>query len=314
MGRALAAVLILAMLAGCRPPSPPAVAPAPENRPAPRDDVTVHHISLANGFYTVDVRVPNAFPPPRPAVITLLGEEDPMLDAGLAVVKYEIHWELLQGVGSPPPPPSSPPPKTYGKWLLASPDPRTIGQGYFQLIDGSAQDTIPKVIDAVVALPDVDRSRLGVAGASTNGFTVLQALAVDRRLTAAATVAACGDYHRFLQRSTLAMDGGPLDLDPAYDSWLRAREPIRHPERIVHAALLMLNGSDDTAVPLSCALETARVFRAAYRRVRASRRFRFVLLEGEGHNIAEKARGEVLEWWRRWLLRPPRRANEGTAP
>ena len=309
MRRAPAGIVIAVMLAGCRPPAPAVTpAPPPEAAAPVRSDVTVHHISLLNGFYTIDVLVPNAFPPPRPAVITLLGEEDAMLDAGIAVVKYKVHWELLKRLGAKPPAPaSSPPPKTYGKWLLASPNPRTIGEGYFRLLSTNAEGTLPTIIDAVVGLPDIDARRLGIAGSSTNGFTALQALAVDRRLTAATAVSACGDYHRFLQRSTLAMDGGPLDLDPEYEGWLHGREPVRHPERIVHAALLMVNGSDDRAIPLSCVRETERVFRAAYRKARASRRFRAVLLEGEGHNIVQQARGEMLAWWRRWLLRPPGR-------
>jgi hypothetical protein len=313
MRRPVALVGILVLLAGCRPPSPAPVVTMPDDLPA-RRDVTVHHLSLAKGFYTVDVLVPNAFPPPRPAVVSLLGEEDAMLDAGLAVVKYAIHWELLRGAGKPSRPTGAEaerpsPPRTFGKWLLASPSPRTIGQGYFQLIAGNAEGTIPRVIDAVVTLPDVDARRLGIAGVSTNGFAVLQALAVEPRLTAGVAIAACGDYHRFLQASPLAMDGGPLDLDPEYESWLHTKEPIRQPERLVHAALLMVNGDQDRTVPLSCVRETVRVFRRAYRKAHASRRFRFVLLEGEGHNAAGLARRETLDWWGRWLLHPP-----GVAP
>ena len=52
----------------------------------------------------------------------------------------------------------------------------------------------------------------------------------------------------------------------------------------------MVNGSEDDVIPASCARATARVFKQAYRKARASRRFRFVLLEGRGHNIAELAR------------------------
>lgn len=297
-------VLVLLALVGCRPPSPaPPPPPTPIDPPTTRSDVTVHHLSLLNGFYTIDVLVPTAFPPPRPAVISLLGEADAMLDAGLAVVTYTIHWELLQPLvaaqreKAPPPPPKN----TVGKWLLASPSPRTIGQGYFQLLTGNAEKTVPKVIDALVDLPDVDTRRLAIAGTSTNGFVVLQALAADARLTAGIAIAACGDYHRFLQASSLAMDGGPLDLDPDYESWLHAHEPVRHPERLVHAALLMVNGSADRPIPPSCALETARVFKRAYRKAGAARRFRFVMLEGEGHNIGEKARADMLAWLRRWL-------------
>jgi len=143
-----------------------------------RTDVTVHDLSLANGFYTVRVTVPTAFPPPRPAVISFLGQEDDLLDAGLAVVTYQVHWELLKGVvGTPPtttPPSPDAPRKTYGKWLLASSDPHKIGEGYVRLIVGNAEDVVPKVIDALSSLPDVNVHRLAIAGTSTNGFLVLQ--------------------------------------------------------------------------------------------------------------------------------------------
>jgi hypothetical protein len=301
MRRALLPMLIL--LAACRSPSPqPAV---PSDPATQRRDVRTHHLSLEGGFFTVDVLVPLALPPPRPAVISLVGEEDAMLDAGVAVVKYRTHWELLRGLApekTPAPDPPPAPTKTYGRWLLASPSPRTVGQGYFALIAGNAEGTIPKIVDAIAALPDVDASRLGIVGTSTNGFVVLQALAAEPRLTAGVAFAACGDYHAFLRRSPLGMDGAPLDLDPAYDRWLREREPIRHPGRLVHAALLMLNGGEDRTVPVTCAVDTARVLRAAYRRAGASRRFRFVLLEGVGHDVSVRARSEMLAWWRRWLL------------
>jgi pimeloyl-ACP methyl ester carboxylesterase len=302
--------LAAALLAGCQPsPAPVAQAATTDVVPA-RSDVTVHHLTLANGFYTVDVLVPTAFPSPRPAVISLLGEHDALLDAGFAVVTYQVHWELLKGlVGRSPTttsPASFPPGKTYGKWLLASSDPRMIGQGYLKLIVGNAEDAVPKVIDALSALPDVDVNRLGIAGTSTNGFVVIQALMADHRLSAGAAIVACGDYHRFLQASSLAMDGGTLELDHEYESWLDTKEPIRHPERVVHAALLMMNGSDDRAIPVQCAAETARVFRNAYRRAGQSRRFKFVLLTGKGHNIAAEASVQVRAWLRRWLLRRPR--------
>jgi pimeloyl-ACP methyl ester carboxylesterase len=266
----------------------------------------VHHLTLANGFYTVDVTVPTAFPSPRPAVISMLGEPDDLLDVGLAVVTYQAHWERLKGLAdsttTTTTPSSVAPRKTYGKWLLASSDPRTIGEGYLRLIVGNAEDAVPKVIDALSALPDVDTRRLAIAGTSTNGFLVLQALMADRRLIAGAAIAACGDYRRFLQVSSLGMDGGTLELDPGYERWLQAKEPVRHAERIVHAALLMVNGAEDRAIPVECATETARVFEDAYRRAGRSGRFKFVLVTGKGHNITADARTDVRAWLRRWLL------------
>ena len=124
----------------------------------------------------------------------------------------------------------------------------------------------------------------------------------ERRLTAGAAIVACGDYHRFLQASSLAMDGAALELDPDYERWLQTKEPVRHPERIVHAALLMMNGADDPAIPVECATETARVLQRAYRRAGRSRRFKFVLLANKSHNITAEAREYVRAWLLQWLL------------
>jgi dienelactone hydrolase len=297
------APVILIALAACRQPTPAPPPPAKATPPpTTRADVTVHHFDLQKGFLTVDVLVPTAFPAPRPAVVTLLGEDDAFLDTGLAVVKYTIHWELMPKFGK------SPPKNTVGKWLLAAPTPATIGEGYFRLMAGNAESTIPQVLDTAVTLPDVDARRIGIAGTSTNGFTALMALGADRRLTTGVVIAACGDFHRFLHESTLAMEGAPLALDPTYESWLDTKEPIRHAERFVHAALLMVNGDADDVIPYSCARETDRTFRRAYRKAGASRRFRFVVGKGAGHDVADRAHHETMTWLQRWLLGDRRHA------
>src|SRR5438093_1035678 len=159
--------------------------------------------------------------------------------------------------------------------------------GWFVAYD--ANEAIPKVLDYLATLPDVDPARTGIGGTSTSGFVALQAIAVDRRLIGAAVVSACGDYHRFLHLSNLAMNGHPLDLDPAYDAWLRTQEPIRHPESLVHAALLMVNGAEHRPVPLSCAEATARTLQRAYVRRRLARRFRFVVVPSVGHVLGPRA-------------------------
>jgi alpha-beta hydrolase superfamily lysophospholipase len=100
------------------------------------------------------------------------------------------------------------------------------------------------------------------------------------------------------------MDGKPLDLDPDYERWLRENEPIARPERLVQTAILMVNGTDDAAVPSACAVETAGILRTAYARAGMPERFRFVLVPGAGHNLGSEAGHEVLAWWYRWLLRP----------
>jgi hypothetical protein len=236
-----------------------------------------------------------------PAVISPLETRDALLVAGAAVVTYRVHWELLRPLAQSRPPP---PPTTVGKWLLASPTPQVIGKAYFGFQAHGATDAVPRVLDTLATIPEIDPRRIGIGGLSTTGFGALMAVAADRRIAAAAVVVACGDFHDFLHRSPLAMNGAPLDLDPEYDAWLREREPYRHPERVVHAAVLMVNGTDDATVPLSCAETTARAFRRAYEQAGTPERFRFVPVEGGTHVLGARAMEEVMAWWQRWLLAP----------
>src|SRR2546427_413346 len=166
----------------------------------------------------------------------------------------------------PPPEPAAPPaPKnTVGAWLLASPTPKTVGQGYFGLIAANA-DAVSTVIDYLGTVPDVDPARIAIGGTSTGGFIALEATAADARIRAALIIAACGDYHRFLHLSSLGMKGEPLDLDPAYHKRLREWEPPRHAARPTPPALLLVSGPEDLALPISRARATTPLVASSYR-------------------------------------------------
>jgi dienelactone hydrolase len=271
----------------------------------------VRDVEFSGQWITGQLMIPADPPGPKPVIISPTGNHDVLLGLGIVLVTYRVNWNLLSGFAKKPDPePAAPEPqKQYGAWLLASPRRETVGQGYLTLIAYDANAAIPKVIDYLEQLPEVDPARIGIAGNSTSGFTALQAVAADRRLRVAAVNVACGDYHTFLHHSSLAMNGEDLVLDPAYDAWLKEQEPIRHPERLVHAALFMVNGTDDKAIPLACATRTTRVFRAAYRRAGASERFRSVVLAGVGHSAGGTAADQVLAWWYRWLLPASQAAN-----
>lgn len=310
----LRAVIALLAIGGCvggadREPRLPAARPA---APCGADGSVVRESALHGGFITMRVRIPAASPRPVPAVLTLLGREEALLDIGVAVVTFETHWELLKPLVDalpPPPPAEGPPPRTWGKWMLASPSPRTVGQGYFGLIHGTATRTVPEILDWLATVPEVDGRRLGVVGTSTNGFTALEAAGADRRVVAAAALAACGDYHHFLERSPLGLGGEePFDPAPEYGEMLRRQEPIRHPERLLHAAVLMVNGDEDHAVPIACARKTARVLGRAYRRAGVPERFRYVELPAGTHDLGEEGVRQALAWFYRWLLGPESRA------
>ena len=262
--------------------------------------------ALSDGFITTRVVLPSGTAAPMPAVLTLFGEEKSLLALGIAAVTYQVHWELLRGLVPPAPPPDAATrPRTWGKWLLAAPSPHTVGEGYFQLISGDATQTIPQVLDWLATVPEVDMGRIGIVGVSTNGFTALQAAAADRRLDAVVAIAACGDYHTFLARSTLGLGGKePFEPTPAYGAFLVKQEVIHHPGRLVHAAVLMVNGDADVAVPAACARATARALARAYARARVPERFRFVLIPGGGHDLGDAARWYALGWFQRWLVEP----------
>ncbi|HZR85129.1 MAG TPA: prolyl oligopeptidase family serine peptidase [Candidatus Binatia bacterium] len=230
----------------------------------------------------------------------------------------------------PPQLPTVPAPDatTVGAWLLAAPRPGIVGQAYFDLISVDANDTIPKVVDYLRTLPQIDPDRISISGSSTSGFVALQALANDPRLAVGVVRVACGDYFLFLRDSSLALGGDPrwlpngrVELDPPYEARLRAAEPIRRADRFPPRPVLLMAGEQDRAIPIDCARRTADALKAAYARARLPDRFRFVVFPGEGHNLGEESQQEAIAWWQRWLVHDARQApsasglsHEGNAP
>lgn len=268
-----------------------AAQPTPGAAPAPRE------VELAGGAVSVRAEFPAAPAGRRPAVIALLGNTRALTDAGFVAVTYKIHWEQLRQ-GEPT---AAPADKAVGRWVLASPSAAVLGERYLRDVVAAATVHVPTVIDWMVAQPEIDAGRLAMVGGSTNGFIALGAAAADRRLRAVVAVAACGDFTLFLRGSSMGMAGAPLSLAPAYAEWIAAQQVVAHPERLVHAAVLMANRSGDPLIPIACADETARVLAAAYARAGAADRFHYERLAGEGHGLNEDEARLTLQWLQRWL-------------
>lgn len=301
-------VVAVVVLAACRPSSRPSPSPSSVHSP-PVTEFLVKETRLVKGSVSVRLEIPLEPPGPKPLVIALIGDTRRFMEAGIVALTYKVAGRVF--VRSKPAPPASE--QTVGKWVLASPSAGVIGETYLRDVAATATEVVPAILDWLPTVPEVDATRIGMAGVSTNGFISLQAMAADRRIRAAVVIAACGDYHRFLRDSSMGMEGNPLELEPSYEAWIRDQEIVRHPDRLVHGALLMLNRVDDELVPISCADATAEALAAAYERAGAADRFRYVRLETTGHGIGPDERRETMEWFDQWLLPPTRRARP-TAP
>src|SRR5262245_43879111 len=121
------ALVVLVAAIGCRRTPAPAAALDPLPGAPPSEP---RALSLDGGFIPIRIDIPREPPGPKPAVIALLGQQPRMLSAGLVTIHYRVHWEMLAPLrtAQPKPPPGE---RTWGKWLLASPSPGTVGKGYF---------------------------------------------------------------------------------------------------------------------------------------------------------------------------------------
>ena len=253
---------------------------------------------MADDLITVRLHFPRGVRGPMPAIISMMGNHAAFLERGWLVVTYRINWEYLN---PPLPPPPAPSESGAGKWVLASPSAASLGESYLRTIVVTGDLVIPKIVSFVRTLPEVDPDRLAIVGSSTNGFIVLQALARDRRIGVGVALTACGDYERFLQYSSMGMNGEPLALAPSYRRWVRAHEPIHRPWSLTHAALVMVNRKGDPIIPIQCADSTAAIVEPVYRRVGRSARFRYAPLEGETHGTGQPEYEEMMAWLDRWL-------------
>jgi dipeptidyl aminopeptidase/acylaminoacyl peptidase len=184
-----------------------------------------------------------------------------------------------------------------------------------------ATGSIPKVVDYLLSLPQVDPTRISISGSSTSGFVALMALAHEPRLALGVVRVACGDYFLFLRESSLALHndprwlpGGKMELDPDYAERLRAIEPIANADRFPPRPLLLMAGEDDPAIPIACVKRTAEALEAAYAHDGVADRFRLVLFPGQGHNLGDDSSREALAWWERWLVHDARRAPSASDP
>lgn len=334
--RSLLVLVVAASLGACKLPvraQPVAAAPLPANDPNRTTPAETIEATIDSGWVSVSVTIPDEPPGPKPVVISPIVPDDELLRRGFAIARFHTNWESLRAFSSaaehdaavadaPPGAPAASAREArpgagpaqragserVGNWILAAPRPGIVGRAYFGIISMDAERSVPRLVDYLLTLDEIDPQGIAITGSSTSGFVALQALAAEPRLAAAVVRVACGDYHRFLRSSSLALadnprwlPGGRLVLDPDYELEIAAREPIAHADRYPPRPLLLLAGETDRAIPYACVETTVELFRAAYADAGVPERFAFVSYPNSGHNLPAAADAEVLAWLERWL-------------
>ena len=158
-------------------------------------------------------------------------------------------------------------------------------------------------VDYLYRAPDVDGSRLWLAGFSAGAATSVYVASRDRRVSGVAACACPADFSLILEdqgwesfTERFRNMGAIKDADfpTSVEGWLdnfREVTPLDHVAGIAPRPLLLVHGSGDETVPVSHA-------RRLYER--AGEPKQLVVLEGAGHRLRqdERAVGAVLEWLR----------------
>jgi dipeptidyl aminopeptidase/acylaminoacyl peptidase len=160
-------------------------------------------------------------------------------------------------------------------------------------------------VDAVIDRPDVDASRLGVAGGSYGGYMTNWIVGHTDRFKAAVTMRCLSSFLSFYGTSDIGTFFAERELlgqpNEQLERYLRM-SPISYVDRVT-TPLLILHGEQD----LRCPLEQAEQWFVALRR--QGKVAEFVRFPEESHNMSRSGRPDrrilrlerILEWFERWL-------------
>jgi dienelactone hydrolase len=170
-----------------------------------------------------------------------------------------------------------------------------------------AADEAPALFDWVAARPDVDDSRLGVAGLSMGGFTsAVVAARLRDRLRAAVCIAGSADLGVCMAETDSIAPGkwGPADrsIDAETQDRIARIDALHYPDRFAPLPLLLLHGARDTWNPPHTTDRFAVQVAAEYARARVPERFRYVPVPNAVHwPPSSPIVDETLAWLRRFV-------------
>jgi len=172
-----------------------------------------------------------------------------------------------------------------------------FGKTFLTLDDGRKREDAVKdigaLLDWIAQQPDLDASRVSVAGGSYGGYMSLaSAMHFSARIASAVDVVGISNFASFLEhtesyRRNLRRAEYGDERDPAMRAFLDSISPLTHAERIAKP-LLVAQGENDPRVPAS----EARAIVASLKR--RGEPVWFILAKDEGHGFARKPNADFL--------------------
>ncbi len=171
----------------------------------------------------------------------------------------------------------------------------------YGLIVGTAHD-LSLLLDFVPARLGIPCDRAGVTGVSLGGHVALMALGLDPRFHAGVAFIGSGDYRTLMrsrkERQEFAALAPEEFFPPALAACVDRYDPINRPTTFANRPLLMLNGGEDTLVPLEANQHFEAAIRPSYR---DAAHLELAVYPGVGHEVTEQMEEDAVEWFVRFL-------------
>lgn len=162
---------------------------------------------------------------------------------------------------------------------------------------------LTSVIDYLQAREDVDPGRVGACGWSIGGTSVILAMPRDKRIKAAAAIAAGQTPRYMLKDENRGELQWPVQTPPTEKEleWLtREEDPENWAHSFYPTSLLLLHGTEDRQVPACISRQLYDILRPHYQADPS--RLKLVEFPGAGHRPTAEMAQAVTGWFQQELL------------
>lgn len=195
-------------------------------------------------------------------------------------------------------------PEGRNRWIWPTPD--AAGAQFFITWARVAPWDFGPLLDYTQTRPDVRPERVGYFGFSTTALIGYGLVAHEPRVNVAVLLGGAGDLAEFAAGWARNYDweSKRIELWPETLEALAAHNPLLKADRVAPKAILMMNGGDDTIIPIEAARSYFKALLPHYQNHRD--RLQLIVFEGEGHNWHYPNHTQMLlEWFDRFLFDSP---------